>query len=134
MNTHFKNALIVAVVTGLSAAATAMAGDSYLNAGSKARGEFGNTARRTTEFRPIYRAPAPVIVQREAPPSAVAQAPSEQRVFSYEPSKPSEKSAQGRTRTYRSYSYEPSMRSYSGSRGRSSQPAYALPKTDPRKF
>ena len=38
-------------------------------------------------------------------------------------------------RTYRSFSYEPSQRSYSAPRMRSSQaPAYALPKTDSRKF
>ena len=43
-------------------------------------------SRSFTRSRPMYRSTAPVIVRTERAPSAVAQAPTEERRFSYEPS------------------------------------------------
>lgn len=102
-------------------------------------------SRSFTRSRPMYRSTAPLIVRTERAPSAVAQAPTEERRFSYEPSQqveagtpcpqgvivtPAPATAQQPTRTGRTYSYEPSMesdtaqpavRSYSAPRMRASR-------------
>ncbi|HZZ26652.1 MAG TPA: hypothetical protein VFE46_01490 [Pirellulales bacterium] len=129
MNTHFKNGLMVAVVTGLSITAigSAMA-QSYMDGSSKMRGDYGQMSR--SQLRPTYQ----------------AAAPAQQRSFSYEPTpvtaQPTQPgSAQGSvaqrsTQTYRAYSYEPNAGTSSGTmRSRSgSTPLWALPKSDSRKF
>jgi hypothetical protein len=121
---------VVAVPLGLPT--TAAAQESFRDAGSKMRGEFGVSPRRMARrARPVYRAPAPVIVAEPAP--AVAQAPTDRRTYSYEPAPTT---AQRGTRTYRSYSYEPTYR-YSPtfrSGARSRGPSYLLPKTDPNRY
>jgi hypothetical protein len=123
---------------------------------------YGSSNQRASQSarrsRPMYRNTAPVIVRTESAPSAVAQAPTEERRFSYEPSQhvqagtpcpegvvaePAPATAERPTRTYRSFSYEPgiepsagpAVRTYSRPMRRDSQkPAYLLPKTDPRKY
>jgi hypothetical protein len=121
---------VVAVPFGLPTMAAAQ--ESFRDAGSKMRGEFGVSPRRMARrSRPVYRAPAPVIVAEPAP--AVAQAPSERR-YSYEPAP---RTAQRGTRTYRSYSYEPGYETYrmpARGRARSRGPSYLLPKTDPNRY
>ena len=99
-------------------------------------------SRSATRSRSMYRNSAPVIVRRDSTSSSVAQAPTERRSYSYEPSQRSTvnsgcngaviyertpAAAQRSTETRRSYSYEPSMnessaapRSYSAPRTRSS--------------
>lgn len=143
MNTRFTKVLMLGTVAGLFVTASAMAGESYLDASSKMRGEFGQTSRRATEYRPMYRASAPTLAQQQPAPNA------EQR-FSYEPrqiagdsrSSASDSAnknapnatAQRDTRTYRSFSYEPGTAPSAAMRSRSnSTPLYALPKSDPRK-
>src|ERR1043166_4562512 len=115
MNTRFTKVLLLAVVASPMVVAIAMAGDSYLDASSKARGDYGQVSRSMVESRPIYRSEAPVIALTQPAPSA-------QQRFSYEPrqsagsgtgkadngkSNPPNAMAQRETRTYRSYSYEP---------------------------
>jgi hypothetical protein len=143
MNMRFKVLMTATVV--IYGTANAFAGPSYLDAGSKARGEFGNTSRM--DSRSMYRAPSPMIMQRN---DAIAQAPSARRSFSYEPSQgvvdskngdskksnPSAGTAQREIRTYRSFSYEPNNESSGTVRNRSGSrtPIYALPRTDGRKL
>lgn len=133
MNTHFKVTLILTVIVGLCVSAVAMAGESWLNAGSKMRGEFGTTSRSPVASTPIYRSAPPVVAQSQPAPNTVAQAPTEERRFSYEPAKPAEKKADATVRTNRRFSYEPGYSSGSMSRS-SSRPLYELPKTDSRRF
>jgi hypothetical protein len=123
---------------------------------------YGSSNQRASQSagrsRTMYRSTAPVIVRTESAPNAVAQAPSEQRSYSYEPSQqsvsgpcgcgstvePAPATAQRSTETRRSYSYEPSTSdSYSAPsaprmQSRSSQssrtPKFLLPKTDPNKY
>jgi hypothetical protein len=144
MNMRFK-VLMTAVVV-MCGAMSASAGDSYLDAGSKARGEFGTSSRMET--RSMYRSSAPIIVQRDIAPTRVAQTPSERQSFSYEPSQrvtdsnkaesgtanPPSGMAQRETRTYRSFSYEPSYQPSMRGRSGSQTPVYALPRTDGRKL
>jgi hypothetical protein len=120
-----------------------------------------SVTRQVRRSRPTYRysAPqsAPVIVRSapvisEVPTDAVAQAPVEVRRFSQAPSsengavstaKPCPESAAvtSQPSSGRRYSYAPApqysgnpVRRYSGNAGRSSQPAWALPKTAPGKY
>ncbi len=169
MKTYFKALLMLAAIAGLFVPTVAVAQKSAGGVVGEARlhpGTWGNqrTSRSGMRSRPMYRSPAPVIVRTEPAPRAVAQAPTEQRSFSYEPSQQAETAkpcpdsvtiesgpdtAQRPTRTYRSFSYEPAIeaggepavRTYSAPRMRSSRPMrsraterYLLPKTDPRKY
>lgn len=137
MNAFFKKSLTVAVVSGLSifGIASAMA-QSYLNAGSKMRGDYGQMSRSVTPMRPTYQ----------------ATAPAQTRSFSYEPSQgapapaasgcgcgavssapaaapapaPTARSDSG---TLRSFSYEPSMRTNSAPMSRAQTPLYLVPKS-----
>jgi len=140
--------VLMTAVVAIYGAASAFAAESYLDAGAKARGDFGNSSRM--ESRSMYQSPAPTIVQRDAAPSRIAQAPSERQSFSYEPSQratdsqkveskklnPPSGQAQRETRTYRSFSYEPNYQSSGSLRNRSGSqtPVYALPRTDGRKL
>jgi hypothetical protein len=162
MKMYLKMLLVGMAVVGLNVPATALAQKSAGGVVGEARlhpGTWGSqsSSRSFARSRPMYRSTAPVIVRTEQAPSAVAQAPAEQRRFSYEPSRqaeavtpcppattstrPAPATAQ---RSGRAFSYEPSMssdtgqpavRSYSAPRMRSSRtPLYLLPKTDPRKY
>lgn len=120
-----------------------------------------SVSRSVRQSRPTYRynAPqsAPVIVRsapviREVPTDAIAQAPVEARRFSQAPANengavstakpcPESGAVTSQPSTGRRYSYAPAptssgnfSRSYSGNVGRSSQPAWALPKTAPGKY
>ena len=153
MNPYLKAMLMVAAIAGLYVPATARA--DFRDYNYKAWAQQGRTSSRSgMRSRPMYRSTAPVIVRTEPAPNAVAQAPTEQRSYSYEPSQQTESGARGcggsvgteqapataqrSTETRRSFSYEPSMSdSYSAPRmqSRSSRtPAYLLPKTDPNKY
>jgi hypothetical protein len=117
--------------------------------------------RSVTRSRPAYRystpRSAPVIVRSEQVipeegGAVIAQAPVEARRFSQAPaadsgavadSKPCPEFAPvaSQSNSGRRYSYAPAtqysgnpVRRYSGNGGRSSQPAWALPKTDPGKY
>lgn len=155
MNAYLKTLLVAAAVAGLYVPATANA--DFRDYNYKAWAQVGKQ-RSSPSFarsRPMYRSSAPVIVRSEPAPSAVAQAPTEQRSFSYEPSQSvvsggchdaatteqAPATAQRSPGVRRSFSYEPSMSgSYSAPRmqsrtSRSSRmPAYLLPKTDPNKY
>lgn len=166
MKALVKTLLLMAAAIGLSGPSAAMA--DFRDYNQKAWNQFNRPSSRSVARARSYRPSrtiarsrsyrnAPVIVRTEPAPSAVAQAPTERRSFSYEPSqqakaatpcppgsastKPAPATAQ---RSTRSFSYEPSMgsdtgqpivRSYSAPRmGSSRTPLYLLPKTDPRKY
>lgn len=165
MNPYLKRMLIVpaaiaALTVHILASSAAAAGPSL--GFSKGKPYYGASNQRASQSRmrsqSMYRSTAPVIVRSESAPSAVAQAPTEERRFSYEPSQrvqagrpcpevvvtePAPATAERPTQTYRRFSYEPgiersaepSVRTYSRPMRRSSPtPAYLLPKTDPRKY
>jgi hypothetical protein len=157
MNTYLKTLLMTGVAVGLFAAETARADFRDYNYKAWAQAGRQRTSQPARRYRPMYRSTAPVIVRTESAPGAVAQAPTEERRFSYEPSQvqagtpcpegvvtePAPATAERPTRTYRSFSYEPgiepsagpAVRTYSRPMRRDSQkPAYLLPKTDPRKY
>jgi hypothetical protein len=157
MNAYFKKLSTAMVFAALLAPTTALAqkstggviGEARLHPGTWNSQRMSQSGIRT---RPMIRSATPAIVQAEQAPNAVAQAPTERRSFSYEPSQqgevrigccctvtsqPAPETAQRSTQTYRSYSYEPSTQSYSAPRMRSSQsrrPAYLLPKADPNRY
>ena len=134
--------LVLVAFFGLSLPLTVFAaGPSYLDAGAKARGEFGTTRNESRSNAVMYR----------AAPQAVAQAPTTERRFSYEPSQAapgsgcpttaqnsaSSNSTAQRSVETRRFSYEPNLGD-SGfsvrSQGSSQLPLYALPRTDGRKL
>jgi hypothetical protein len=150
MKTHFKALLMIAAVAAPFIPSVAVAQKSGGGVVGEARlhpGTWGaqRSSRSFTRSRPMYRSTAPVIVRTERAPSAVAQAPTEERRFSYEPSQqvqagtpcpqgvivtPAPTTAQQPTRTGRTYSYEPAMepdtaqpavRTYSAPRMRASR-------------
>ena len=157
MNTFLKTWLLLAVAGGFFASEAAMAKPSYLDGSAKARGDYGKTSSSTSrQSRPcgVYRS-APATVRPESSSDAAAQAPTQERSFSYEPSQQQQSSSgcgcnttteqapattRRSTQTYRSYSYEPSMgssprRMQSSRAQRSSRtPSYLLQKTDPGKY
>lgn len=160
---YLKSVVLFAVVIGLYAPATAAADFRDYNdkAWTQAGRQRSPSAMRS---RAVFRSAAPVIVRTEPAPATVAQAPTGQRSFSYEPSQaaqevapsgcgcpcgvvgaePAPATAQRPTESRRSFSYEPSTAdSYTapsgprmGSRPMRSQrtPTYLLPKTDSRRF
>jgi hypothetical protein len=115
---------------------------------------YGATNQHSSCYRTTYRNEEPVTIRSERAPDVVAQAPTERRSYSYEPSQTAESQNNGASSqsgstavvtenarrsdgSYRSYSYEPSTESYSAPRMGSSQshkPAYLLQKTDPNKY
>lgn len=158
MNTYLKSMLMIGAIAGLYVPTADAAQKSPGGVTGEARlhpGTWNNqrSSRSMVRSRPMYRGTAPVIVRTERAPSAVAQAPAEERRFSYDPAQPAEvgtpcpgsvttepapATAERSTRTYRSFSYEPSMSdSYSTPRMRSRStrtPSYLLPKTHPDKY
>ena len=142
-----KLTLSVAVVLGLTASTVLAQG--YRDAGAKAAGRFGTgfhaggmRSARIYRSTPIYSvAPAPQVVRSAPAPMApqrapeVAQAPTDRRSFSAEPSQAqAAPMAPAAPQVIRSYSYEPSAPVYRvPQRSRASTPSYLLPRTDPRK-
>lgn len=107
MNAYLKTLCVAAAVVGLYVPATAFAQKSAGGVIGEARlhpGTWGSqrTSRSYARSRPMVRRTAPVIVRSEPAPVAIAQSPTEQRSFSYEPSQRSQA---------RTYSYEPSVQS-----------------------
>lgn len=156
MNTFFKSLLLLAAVLGLSVTTSAKA--DFRDYNYKAWNQGYRASRSVARSRRVYRAPAPVIVRTERAPTAVAQSPTTERRFSYEPlqqvesGKPCPDSVttqhapattQRPAESGRRFSYEPAIepsrepavRTFSRPMTRESQkPAYLLPKTDPRKY
>ena len=140
-----KLMLAVAVVLGLTIG-TALA-QGYRDAGAKAAGRFGTgfhaggmRAVQTYRSMPVYSvAPAPQVVQTapmaEPPAPQVAQAPTDRRSFSAEPSQAqAAPMAPAAPQVIRSYSYEPSAPVYRAPmRSRSATPSFLLPRSDARK-
>lgn len=165
MKTYLKGLLMVAAIAGLYVPATAVAQKGAGGVVGEARlhpGTWSNqrAPRSVARSRPMYRSSAPVIVRTESAP-AVAQAPTDERSFSYEPSQQGEtvtpcpgsgviesapETAQRPTRTDRSFSYEPAIepatepavRTYSAPRMRSSGsarvPNFLGPKAERNNF
>lgn len=126
MNNYLKSMLVAAAIAGLCVPATAFAGKSIGGVTGGARlhpGTWGNqqSSRSYVRSRPTYRRTAPVIVRTAPTPSAVAQAPTEERRFSYDPALSAEAgtpcpgaatthapaTTQPSARTDRRFSYEP---------------------------
>jgi hypothetical protein len=150
MKTYFKALLMIAAVAAPFIPSAAVAQKSAGGVVGEARmhpGTWGEQrrSRSFTRSRPMYRSTAPVIVRTERAPSAVAQAPTEERRFSYDPSQqaparvqagtpcpqgvvierreavvtePAPATAERPTRTYRSFSYEPGIDSSERPAGR----------------
>lgn len=162
MNLYFSKPMFAAVA--VAALLTIQVFESSVSAAGPSLGfppgrpYYGSSNQRASQSvgrsRPMYRSTAPVIVRTESAPNAVAQAPSDERSYSYEPSQravsgpcgggstvePTPATAQ-RTETSRSYSYEPSTsdshsppRMQRRSSGDSRTPKYLLPKTEPNKY
>jgi hypothetical protein len=148
MSRVIKLMLNVAVLVSLPAGAALAQG--YRDAGAKAAGNFGTGfysggMRSAVRYRsmPVYSAPpAPQMVQSMAMPTPapaapqVAQAPTERRSFSTEPSQTqAAPMVPAAPQVIRSYSYVPSAPAYVSpmQSGRTSMPTYLLPRSDPRK-
>ncbi|MCA9099974.1 MAG: hypothetical protein R3C10_09785 [Pirellulales bacterium] len=149
MSTLLKTITLASTVLGLMVASSARADFRDYNNKAWAQVSRHHTAQPTMR---VYRQ-APVV--ENAAPAVVAQAPSQQRSFSYEPSEattsgqcgsadaqPSQdaaaETAQAPTET-RSFSYEPSagtavMRTGRSVSRQSTTPRYLLQKTNPHKY
>jgi hypothetical protein len=158
MKLYVKTLTLATTLAGLLVATSTNADFRDYNYKAWAQPGKQRSPQSASRSRSMYRSTVPVIVRTEPAPNAVAQAPTEQRSFSYEPSQqsvssgcgcgdsadtqPTPATAQRSTDTRRSFSYEPSMSSDSylapRMRSRSSQssetPKFLLPKTDPRKY
>jgi hypothetical protein len=154
MRTYLKSLLIMVAVAGLYVPTTAKA--DFYDYNHKVGPQLGRgSSQSARRSRSMYRSTAPVIVRAESAPNAVAQAPTSERSFSYDPSQPTVSggcegtvateqapaTAQRSTDSGRSFSYEPSMSdSFSApsmqprTSGNSRRPAYLLQKTDPNKY
>ena len=147
MKPRFKILMLLTAVFGLSGPLAAMADIKDYN--YKAWNQDYNRNRqssRTTIRSRSYRVTAPVIVRSEQASQSVAQAPSERRSYSYQPTPcppvgasdntaPAQVNESARSNSYDPSTAEPVVRSYSAPRTRSSSiPLYLLQKTDPRKF
>src|SRR5687767_13964438 len=94
MNPYFKKTLFAALA--IAALLTIQVFASSVSAAGPSLGfppgkpYYGSSNQRASQSarrtRSMYRNTAPVIVRTEPTPTAVAQAPTEQRSFSYEPS------------------------------------------------
>lgn len=162
MNTYFKTLLLTAAVAGLSRPSSVMA--DFRDYNNKAWAQAGRSSSRSMAASRTYRAyrgAAPMIVPSEPAPNTVAQAPTERRAFSYEPSETAQSTAPATSgggckssatsassmstgaqvpqTERRSYSYEPSLPSeprypsYGGSAARK-KAAWEYSKADPRRY
>jgi len=131
------------VVTSVASARPAMGP-------AKARGDYRGFSSSWRSpcygYGRSYRTYAPAV--RSTPAPAVAEAPAESRRFSYDPSVQAESSAVDSAapvdsvpqaieggEQFDSSSMRPrSYRAFSGGSSRAAKPAWALPKTDPRKY
>jgi hypothetical protein len=141
MNANYRKLLTVSVVAGLVALAAEIASaQSWLDASSKVRGNYGQAGASSVGGGTVYRAPV------------IARAPVATRSFSYEPSAATPAPAASTAKkapatdtvkkvldttkkvetakkaptTTRSFSYEPS---YSAPAARSQTPLYLVPKS-----
>jgi hypothetical protein len=136
MKTYLHKLLLMTVAIGLSGSSLVLA-DFRDNADHKAWTNFGRWTSPTANSR-SYRENVPMVVRNESAPAAMAQAPSQERTYSYEPpqqaagstgcvkgdaSTQSPNTAQQPSGNTRSFSYEPansvpaSARSYNAPRG-----------------
>jgi hypothetical protein len=115
-----------------------MAGQSYLDGSAKARGDYGQMEIRNNRSNGnyYYSAPATETAQQES--TANGQTSSQANAQQQTPSSVAENN---NTQTTRSFSYDPNTAASSMGTGttmqrrsNSSQPLWALPKSDPRKF
>ena len=145
MNTHIKKMLMLTAVVGLSSPSVAMACRDY---NFRTWNQGGRTAARSLSASRLYGADRPRgdVVERSQPASkSVAQAPTERRALSYEPSETSQSPTSAGSKSTaapapqikrRSYSYEPLMssgRSSHRSAGAKKDP-WQYPKSDPRRY
>jgi hypothetical protein len=136
-----KSILAVMAILGLTASVASAQG--YRDAGAKIRGEYGTGFHSgARSFVNMYRgranyyaAPAPQLVQINAPMAAtaapsVARAPTTTRSFSVEPGQ-----GESAPQVIRSYSSEPMRPSYVAPMrsNRNEMPTYLLPRSDSRK-
>jgi hypothetical protein len=136
MKTYLHSLLLMTAAIGLSASSLAMA-DDYRDHNYKGWNSLYLSSKSHSTSR-SYRTNAPVIVRSETAPTEVAQAPTKDRTYSYEPSQPSDSSsgcakngdsgqsskvAEQPATTQRSYSYQPATsspivgRGYGAARG-----------------
>jgi hypothetical protein len=130
----------VIVATGILAIASQlMAGQSYLDGSAKARGDYGQMEIRNNRNNGNYynyRAQTTETAQQET--TASGQTSSQANTQQQAPSSIAENN---NTQTTRSYSYDPNTAASSTGtmgttqrRSNSTQPLWALPKSDQRKF
>jgi hypothetical protein len=127
----------VTVATGmLTIASQLMAGQSYLDGSAKARGDYGQMEirnNRTSGNYYNYRAQATETARQET--TASGQTSSQANAQQQAPSSVAENN---NTQTTRSFSYDPNTAAPSMGtterRSNSTQPLWALPKTNQRKF
>lgn len=148
MNTKTLLTLAVALLLAMAASSSAAP-----RMWSKATGKYDDSMTHrpsAANARRSYRSMSPAISVEAR--TAIANAPSATRRYSYEPSQaaghcgatqatakssdlPSAGQATANVRSTRRYSYEPQMRTYSTPRRRSNAPLQqSLPKADPRKY
>jgi hypothetical protein len=137
MRTHLHKLLLMTAAIALSGSSLAMA-DDYRDHNYKAWNSLYLSSKSHSTSR-SFRSNAPVIVRSETAPPELAQAPTQDRTYSYEPSQQDGSSgcakngdsgqptiAEQPAQTQRSFSYEPSesspviSRSYGTSRGETS--------------
>jgi hypothetical protein len=109
MSTKFKTLLSLTTVAAFFASAAAMA--DYRDYNDKAWNSIYQSTHSVATAR-SNRSAAPMIVRSEPAPAAVAQAPTNTRVYSYEPLKdagsaPTAQATPKATGSNRSFSYEP---------------------------
>ena len=128
MNASFKNCLIVTVVAALVVAFVgSSSAQSYLDGSAKARGDYGQVNRSTSQ--PMFRSAAPNSVRSYSYEPAPAVKTDKAKVDTNKAkSNVAPKTNAAPNTTTRSYSYEPSM-GMSGSSRSSSTPLYLVPKT-----
>jgi hypothetical protein len=129
MNASLKNCLIVTAVAALVAAFVSSSfAQSYLDGSAKARGDFGQMNRSSSQ--PMYRSMAPSNVQSFSyePAPAVKTDKADKADNNKAKSNVAPKANVAPNTTTRNYSYEPSMGTSSSSRT-SSTPLYLVPKS-----
>jgi hypothetical protein len=130
MNATYRKLLTVSVGLALLALAAEVASaQSWLDAGSKMRGNYGQAGATSVSGGTVYRAPV------------IAQTPVATRSFSYQPAPATDavKKAPGTAKkvetakkeptTTRSFSYEPPVRSYSAPATPAQTPLFLVPKS-----
>jgi hypothetical protein len=139
MKTYLHKLMLMTVAIALSGSSLAMA-DDFRDHNYKGWNSLYLSSKAHSTSR-SFRSNAPVIVRSETAPTEVAQAPTQDRTYSYEPSQQSDSSsgcakngdngqsskvAEQPATTQRSYSYEPATssptvgRNYGMSRGETS--------------